>query len=121
MDPMVDLERLHEAHERAMKMLSESTVTVVPPVNVHLSTYEAYAAWLTECEAEEVERQRGVVTAGHSLYDTYKTCWDEGFPYHGAIAGGLTFEVTQTSLGLSVTATYGPLNRKFDLSESELW
>jgi hypothetical protein len=47
-------------------------------------------------------------------------CWDEGHPYEGAIGGGLTYEFTPTSIGISFWVSYGDSHR-LDLTDYDSW
>lgn len=46
-------------------------------------------------------------------------CWSDGYPYEGAIAGGLTYEFTPTSIGVIAKAKYGKYS--LDLTDYESW
>lgn len=55
-------------------------------------------------------------------------CWGIGYPYEGAIGGGLSYEFTPTSIGTIEAATYphfaaGTPGNKFrlDLTDYDLW
>lgn len=47
-------------------------------------------------------------------------CWEQGYPYEGAIGGGLTYEFTPTSIGLSFWVSYGSSHR-LDLTDYDNW
>lgn len=48
-----------------------------------------------------------------------KDCWDQGYPYGGAIGGDLTYSFTPTSLGLvTEVECYG---KKLNLTNYEDW
>lgn len=51
-------------------------------------------------------------------------CWDMGYPYDGAIGGGLTYCFTETSLGIIETVYYGlgtNMERKLELTDFSHW
>lgn len=48
-----------------------------------------------------------------------KESWDLGYPYEGAIGGGLTYSFTPTSLGVIVKAKYGEFT--LDLTDYDSW
>ena len=46
-------------------------------------------------------------------------CWKNGFPYGGAIGGGVTYMFTPTSIGVvEKVESYG---KELDLTEYDLW
>lgn len=45
--------------------------------------------------------------------------WDQGYPYQGAIAGGLTYHFTPTSIGEVQKVSYG--KHELDLTDYESW
>lgn len=49
-----------------------------------------------------------------------KACWEDGYPYTGAIGGGLTYCFSPTSIGMSFVVTF--LDRfKLDLTDYDSW
>ena len=50
-----------------------------------------------------------------------EACWENGYPYSGAIGGSLTYSFTPTSLGVSVTVTDAHTKQSIDLSDYEDW
>ena len=46
-------------------------------------------------------------------------CWEMGYPYSGAIGGGLTYEFSNTSIGQVQAARYGDF--RIDLTDYSLW
>lgn len=50
-------------------------------------------------------------------------CWNDGFPYEGAIGGGITYEFTPTSLGIVERVKYTTYNKTFelDLTDYKSW
>lgn len=45
--------------------------------------------------------------------------WDKGYPYDGAIGGGLTYEFTPTSIGVIFKVKYG--KHELDLTDYDSW
>lgn len=50
-------------------------------------------------------------------------CWDAGYPYEGAIGGGITYEFTPTSLGIIERVKYTTYNEVYelDLTDYKMW
>lgn len=50
-------------------------------------------------------------------------CWEDGYPYEGAIGGGLSFLFTPNSIGLTVQAVYSTRDKtyKLDLTDYDQW
>lgn len=101
-------------------MRNSPPVATVPFITIDLTeaTIQKYSDWLDSCYAEDVAKQKAEVVNPDFAHTS---SWELGFPYHGAIGGGVTFELTGTSLGYVVKATYGPLNKTIDLTEYESW
>ena len=70
--------------------------------------------WLRETVyPDAIARQRGHFKKPDRFI---QDCWNSGFPYEGAVGGGLTYSFTDTSIGTIVTARYGN-DYKLDLSD----
>lgn len=76
--------------------------------------------WLMEeVYPKEIQKQKDAL--GGSKPDPWvQDCWDDGYPYEGAIAGGVTYEFTPNSIGLSTWVRYGQ-DYKLDLTDYDLW
>lgn len=48
-------------------------------------------------------------------------CWEEGFPYTGAIGGQFTFSFTPTSIGVIVVVKDALTGEKIDLTDYSEW
>jgi|GEM_PF-4259931 len=81
-------------------------------------TIKKYSDWMQKCIADDLEHQKKNIKDPD---ETYLMSWEAGFPYHGAIGGGVTIEVSETSIGQVVRANYTPLDRNIDLTEYDLW
>lgn len=53
--------------------------------------------------------------------DLLESCWEDGYPYGGAIGGSLTFSFTPTSFGTTVTVTDAHTQETIDLTDYENW
>lgn len=60
-----------------------------------------------------IERQKA--EASPEDRESHQWLWDEGYPYEGAVGGGLTYEFTPTSIGLIVDVTYKTFKEEFKL------
>lgn len=71
-----------------------------------------------------IERQKKLAEeSGKSANPIEKYDWASGYPYEGAIGGGLTYHFTPTSIGVVQKVTYENGLSKFelDLSDYESW
>ena len=74
--------------------------------------------WVKEQDLKAIENQRATFK---NPSEFIVQCWDDGYPYTGAIGGGLTYEFTPTSLGLVTKVKYGLSEEEIDLSDYENW
>jgi hypothetical protein len=53
----------------------------------------------------------------------YTSTWELGYPYEGAIGGGLTYCFTPTSLGISENVVYenGDFKMKLNVTDYDNW
>lgn len=49
----------------------------------------------------------------------YTSSWEEGYPYEGAIGGGLTYSFTPNSIAMVIKVKYKDF--ELDLSDYESW
>lgn len=49
----------------------------------------------------------------------YKMCWNDGYPYEGAIGGGVTYEFTPTSIGNIINVRYKTFEQEFKLDVTD--
>lgn len=77
----------------------------------------AVEQWLNETVYPEVIKfQKEYHRVNGFPVDEFKqAAWDEGYPYEGAIGGGLSYRFTQTSIGDIVTAHYDTFNQNYKL------
>jgi hypothetical protein len=81
---------------------------------------ERVRKWLAdEVYPKHIEKQRSTWTDEFSR-DVAQSSWDLGFPYEGAIGGGITYEFTPTSLGEVVKVRYGSED-VLDLTDYDEW
>ena len=73
--------------------------------------------WLVETVYPEViERQKKEF---QNPTEFIKMCWEEGYPYTGAIGGGLTYKFSPTGLGIVTEVTY--LGYELNLTDYDTW
>ena len=53
--------------------------------------------------------------------ETMKFCWEEGFPYTGAIGGQFSFIFTPTSIGVAVQAKDALTGETLELTDYSDW
>jgi hypothetical protein len=75
--------------------------------------------WLSEQYQLAVDNQKQTVAKDDPIYWIYESCWDEGYPYCGAIGIAETYEFTPTSIGLIVKVKYK--DAEIDLTEYDNW
>jgi hypothetical protein len=77
--------------------------------------------WLrTEVYPKVIEEQKaGYKNAKITPAAAAINCWDDGYPYGGAIGGGLSYEFTDTSLGTVTIAKYG--KHELNLTNYDEW
>ena len=80
-----------------------------------IKKYEAWQALQTHTAMIEQKANPPNNIPCHVL----ESCWEEGYPYDGAIGGSATFHFTQTSIGTIATANYR--DKVIDLTEYESW
>jgi len=72
--------------------------------------------WLEEVVYPQlIEQQKKT----HSNDPIYEDCWEMGYPYMGAIGGGLTYCFTPTSLGVIFKVKF--LYFELDLTDYDSW
>lgn len=88
--------------------------------NIKISehTYKKLKNWISECDAKAVAKQRSEYKNPDAVVIA---CWNDGYPYFGAIGGGISYTVTPTSLGAAIKARYTYLDEELDLTEYENW
>jgi hypothetical protein len=73
--------------------------------------------WLAERRVDQVQQQKRYILPDNPLYQIYKSNWEMGFPYTGAIDTSETFMFTPTSVGTIVKVKY--MDLVLDLTEYE--
>lgn len=82
---------------------------------------EKLNTWLNEQDALAIENQKETIKEDDPSYQWYRSCWDEGYPYTGAIGGGLTYSFSPTSIGMVVKVHYALTGATVDLTDYDLW
>ena len=73
--------------------------------------------WLvTEVYPPIIEKQKSAERIPHAIM---ASDWEAGFPYQGAIGGGVTYEFTPTSVGIIVKAR--AYDQTLDLTDYDSW
>lgn len=76
--------------------------------------------WTAEQNRVAVELQKANPPEG-APRELLESCWEEGFPYGGAIGGSLTFMFTPTGLGVVTRVRDAFTHQELDLSDYEDW
>src|SRR3546814_18969748 len=101
-----------------------------PPRSTRTDTLFPYTTLFRSSEQDAkvkewlvTEAYPAAVTAQRATYPDpspiMRDCWAIGRPYEGAIAGGLTYSFTPTSLGVIETVRFGAL--ELNLTEFDRW
>ena len=85
------------------------------------SEYQKIVDWEVEQNRIAVEDQKKRILPGDMAYDTAKDCWDLGFPYAGAIGGGLTYSFTPTAIGVTIVVEHAFTKAKLDATDYSVW
>lgn len=75
--------------------------------------------WVLEQNKKAIEAQKE--NPPNISREILESCWEEGFPYGGAVGGSLTYSFTPTSLGVCVKVTDAFTKETIDLTEYEDW
>jgi hypothetical protein len=75
--------------------------------------------WMKKQNADAVAAQRA--NPPDVPLPLLESCWEDGFPYGGAIGGGFTFSFTPTSIGVVVKVHNVMTDDVLDLTDWELW
>ena len=51
----------------------------------------------------------------------YQQCWEDGYPYEGAIGGGLQYIFTPNGIGECFKVRYSSVDLELDLTDYESW
>lgn len=85
------------------------------------SEYQKIVEWELEQNQIAIAQQKERILPDDLAYETAKDCWDLGFPYAGAIGGGLTYKFFPTSLGTIVTVEHGFTKDTLDATDYSVW
>jgi hypothetical protein len=77
--------------------------------------------WMKSQHEKAVALQKQQVAHDDSFYDCYSVSWKEGYPYTGAIGGGLTYHITPTNLGPIIKVSYILTGDEIDLTDYDMW
>ena len=62
--------------------------------------------WVKIQESAFIEKQKQNIDESDPFYEICKSCWEDGYPYTGAIGGDLKYSFIPTSLGTLVEVEY---------------
>jgi hypothetical protein len=75
--------------------------------------------WLRIQYDRVIEEQKHTIKPDNISYLIAKESWDLGYPYEGAIGGGLTYSFTPTSIGDICIVSYA--GNEIDITEYDNW
>lgn len=80
---------------------------------------EKYWKWIEKQNKKAVKIQK---KSGSFKNDVFAAaCWEEGYPYNGAIGGDLTYCFSPNSIGMVVYVIHGHTKEEFDLTDYAVW
>lgn len=99
------------------------TSPVVTTLNVTANEQARIDKWLKEeVYPPLVAKQKAAYAEkGNSPSVIEQQDWEAGYPYGGAIGGGLTYEFTPTSIGLIFKVRYSGHEEPLDLTDYASW
>ena len=75
--------------------------------------------WLERSVYPKVIEEQKNAHRGKPVPEYTQFCWDDGYPYQGAIGGGTTYSFTPNSIGCTIkVSAYG---QELDISEYDKW
>ena len=86
---------------------------------------EKINVWLKNTVYPEVIKHQKKTVKRPDIF--YTDCWKDGYPYEGAIGGGLSYRFTPTSIGVITSAVYtigmdkNKKEWKYDLTDYDSW
>lgn len=84
---------------------------------VSYADYKKIEKWLTEEIFPKIIAEQKKTFENPDEF--IQQSWDLGYPYTGAIGGGLTYHFSPTGLGTAFTVTY--LEHELDLTDYASW
>ena len=77
-----------------------------------------FEEWEKEVYKKGVKLQKKTMKRPDSFVEE---CWEDGYPYTGAIGGQFTFMITQTSLGPTLIVKDAITNEELNLTDYDMW
>ena len=77
--------------------------------------------WELKQNQKAINMQKLMITYNHPSIDIYRECWDEGFPYGGAIGGEFTYSFCPNSIGINISVKNAITGDVIDFSDYENW
>jgi hypothetical protein len=77
--------------------------------------------WMEEQYKKAIEIQKNEVPKSDDFYGIYEESWEMGYPYEGAVGGGITFCFTPTSIGDICVVKYALTKAELDITDFGSW
>ena len=77
--------------------------------------------WMEEQYKKAIQIQKDTVSTNDTFYETYQDSWEMGYPYEGAIGGGITYCFTPTSIECITVVKYSLTKEELDITDWEIW
>ncbi len=77
--------------------------------------------WMEEQYKKAIQIQKESVSTSDTFYDIYQESWEMGYPYEGAIGGGITYCFTPTSIECITVIRYSLTKEELDITDWENW
>lgn len=79
------------------------------------------AEWVEKQNQFAIEKQKESISESDPSYSTAQEYWKSGYPYTGAIGGGLTYCFSPTGLGIVTKVQYSLTDEEIDLTDYDEW
>lgn len=78
--------------------------------------------WLDEVAyPAAIKNQKDQLSPDSPYRRLYEESWKLGYPYGGAIGGGVTYSFTPTSLGLVIKVSCSGVKEQLDITDYDEW
>ena len=70
-----------------------------------------------------IAAQKKLIPETDGSYWFYESCWKDGYPYEGAIGGGITYRFSPNSIGVNVIIEYDTMYETYtlDITDYASW
>lgn len=86
-----------------------------------ISQQQKLKSWLEAQRIKAITKQQSNIDEKDIFYSVFKSSWELGYPYSGAIGGEVGYTITPTSLGVIQKVTYHLTGETIDLTLYDEW